>query len=82
MAGAEAAQLYVRIPGTRAKQLRGFEKPTLWPGEKKQVSFTLTRRDLSVWDTAAQKWHLQRGSYEMYIGRSSTTLPLKTYLKI
>lgn len=82
MAGAEAAQLYVRIPGTRAKQLRGFEKPTLQPGQKQQITFTLTRRDLSVWDTAAQKWYLQRGSYEIYIGRSSGKLPLKTYLTI
>lgn len=82
VAGAEAAQLYVRIPGTRAKQLRGFEKPTLQPGQKTQVSFTLTRRDLSVWDTVTQKWQLQRGSYEIYVGRSSTKLPLKAYLQI
>ncbi|TQW00989.1 glycosyl hydrolase [Cordyceps javanica] len=82
VAGAEAAQLYVRLPGMRAKQLRGFEKPMLQPGEATEVSFELTRRDLSVWNTGAQKWHLQRGSYEIYIGRSSSKLPLKTYLTV
>ncbi|OAA59990.1 Glycoside hydrolase, family 3 [Cordyceps fumosorosea ARSEF 2679] len=82
VAGAEAAQLYVRLPGTRAKQLRGFEKPYLRPGEATELSFALTRRDLSVWNTGMQKWQLQRGSYEIYIGRSSSKLPLKTFLTI
>ncbi|KAJ4147553.1 hypothetical protein LMH87_002065 [Akanthomyces muscarius] len=82
VAGAEAAQLYVRFPGMHAKQLRGFEKPMLQPGEATEVVFELTRRDLSVWNTEMQKWQLQRGSYEVYIGRSSSKLPLKTYLTI
>ncbi|OAQ82634.1 glycosyl hydrolase [Purpureocillium lilacinum] len=80
--GAEAAQLYVRIPGYRAKQLRGFEKPFLAAGKGTQVSFALSRRDLSIWNTGAQKWQLQRGQYEIYVGRSSSKLPLKTYLTI
>ncbi|KAG5998685.1 hypothetical protein E4U54_002144 [Claviceps lovelessii] len=80
--GAEVAQLYVRIPGTRAKQLRGFSKEFLKVGQKARVSFVLTRRDLSVWDTRAQKWLLQRGRYEVYVGRSSTKLPLRTILEI
>lgn len=82
VAGAEAAQLYVRIPGQRAKQLRGFTKPMLQPGEETTVSFDVTRRDLSIWNTEMQKWQLQRGQYEIYIGRSSSKLPLKTYLNI
>lgn len=82
VAGAEAVQLYVRQPGMRAKQLRGFEKPMLAAGEAKAVSFELTRRDLSVWNTDMQKWQLQRGEYEIYIGRSSSKLPLKTTLTI
>ncbi|KAJ6786079.1 hypothetical protein PWT90_09852 [Aphanocladium album] len=82
VAGAEAVQLYVRFPGMQAKQLRGFEKPTLKPGESRSVSFELTRRELSVWNTEKQMWQLQRGDYEIYIGRSSSKLPLKTYLTI
>lgn len=80
--GGEATQLYVRIPGMRAKQLRGFDKPTVQPRQTVQITYQLTRRDLSVWDTVAQKWQLQRGEYEIYVGRSSTKLPLKTYLTI
>ncbi|KAG5982219.1 hypothetical protein E4U55_002181 [Claviceps digitariae] len=80
--GAEVAQLYVRIPGTRAKQLRGFSKEFLQAGKKARVSFALTRRDLSVWDTGAQRWLLQRGRYEIYVGRSSAKVPLRTTLDI
>lgn len=82
VAGAEAAQLYVRLPGTRAKQLRGFEKVTLAPGEGREVTFALTRRDLSVWNVDRQQWQLQRGAYEIYVGRSSSKLPLKKTLTI
>ncbi|KAK2599038.1 hypothetical protein QQS21_005505 [Conoideocrella luteorostrata] len=80
--GAEVSQLYVRIPGTRAKQLRGFSKQFLKAGQTAQVSFEVTRRDLSVWNAEAQKWQLQKGQYEVYVGRSSTKLPLKTYLTV
>ncbi|KAG5938230.1 hypothetical protein E4U59_003905 [Claviceps monticola] len=82
MDGAEAAQLYVRIPGTKAKQLRGFTKEFLKVGEKARVSFSLTRRDLSVWDTGAQKWLLQKGRYEVFVGPSSAKVPLRKSLVI
>lgn len=44
--GAEVAQLYVGLPGGPVRQLRGFEKPFLAPGESATVDFALTRRDL------------------------------------
>ncbi|KAG6003493.1 hypothetical protein E4U43_000912 [Claviceps pusilla] len=76
VAGAEVPQLYVGTPHGPAKQLRGFEKPFLRPGEAKTVEFPLTRRDLSTWDTRAQKWRLQRGEYKIHVGTSSRDLPL------
>ncbi|KAG5919069.1 hypothetical protein E4U61_001216 [Claviceps capensis] len=82
MAGAEVPQLYVGIPTGPAKQLRGFEKPFLRPGETQTVEFSLTRRDLSTWDTGAQKWWLQRGEYAIYVGTSSRDLPLRGSLTI
>ncbi|KAG6115602.1 hypothetical protein E4U13_002632 [Claviceps humidiphila] len=82
MAGAEVPQLYVGIPSGPAKQLRGFEKPFLRPGEAQMVEFSLTRRDLSTWDTGAQKWRLQRGRYVIYVGTSSRDLPLRGSLTI
>ncbi|KAI1097380.1 glycoside hydrolase family 3 protein [Jackrogersella minutella] len=82
VAGAEVAQLYVGIPNGPVKQLRGFEKPVLKPGESTAVSFDLTRRDLSTWDVVAQKWLLQKGGYKISVGSSSRALPLTGTLTI
>ena len=55
--------------------LRGFEKVALNPGEKKTVSFDLTRRDLSYWDVIAQNWVLpEEGEYTFSVGESSRDL--------
>ncbi|KAK6956654.1 hypothetical protein Daesc_001933 [Daldinia eschscholtzii] len=80
--GAEVAQLYVGIPNGPVKQLRGFSKPVLAPGESAVVDFELTRRDLSTWDVVAQKWLLQKGDYGIFVGSSSRTLPLTGTLSI
>ncbi|KAI1340364.1 glycoside hydrolase family 3 protein [Xylariaceae sp. FL0016] len=72
--GAEVAQLYVGYPesaGAPPKQLRGFEKIALDAGAKNNVSFTLRRRDLSVWDTAMQNWVLPTGEFNFMVGASS-----------
>ncbi|PNP50339.1 hypothetical protein FNYG_15968 [Fusarium nygamai] len=82
MDGAEAAQLYVGIPGAPLKQLRGFTKPFIKAGKTTRVQFELTRRDLSVWDTVKQKWLLQSGDYVIFVGASSRILPLEGKLKI
>lgn len=82
VAGAEVAQLYVGIPGGLVRQLRGFEKPAIEAGSSATVSFDLTRRDLSTWDVAAQKWALQTGDYAIYVGSSSRDLPLTSTLTI
>lgn len=83
VAGAEIAQLYLGIPTpegsqtTPARQLRGFEKAYLEPGETQSVKFDLTRRDLSIWDVVAQQWKLQTGEYTFEVGSSSRKLPLR-----
>lgn len=76
-AAEEVAQLYVGIPGGPARQLRGFEKVKLAPGQRADVVFELTRRDLSVWDVAMQGWVLQAGSYDVYVGASSRDIRWK-----
>ncbi|KAM0668349.1 hypothetical protein ACQRIU_001911 [Beauveria bassiana] len=81
-AGAEVVQLYVGIPGAPRRQLRGYDKVRLRPGESRTATFALTRRDLSVWNVEAQQWQLQRGSYTIEVGTSSRNLPLKLSLKI
>lgn len=73
--GAEVAQLYLGLPDsaptTPPKQLRGFDKVDLGAGQSAQASFELTRRDLSYWDVALQKWVVPRGEFKVYVGSSS-----------
>lgn len=79
MPAAEVGQLYVTIPsdGQPMKQLRGFDKIMVRPGETKTFEFELRRRDLSVWDVAAQQWKLLIGSeYQLSVGASSRKLLL------
>ncbi|KAM3453874.1 hypothetical protein NHJ6243_009029 [Beauveria neobassiana] len=81
-AGAEVVQLYVGIPGAPRRQLRGYNRVSLRPGETRTATFALTRRDLSVWNVEAQQWQLQRGTYTIEVGTSSRELPLKLSLEI
>jgi beta-glucosidase len=78
----EVAQLYIGIPGGPDKVLRGFEKQLLTPDEQGVFEFVLTRRDLSTWNVVEQMWELQRGSYQIYVGKSVTDLPLTGNLEI
>ncbi|OBT60271.1 hypothetical protein VE03_10208 [Pseudogymnoascus sp. 23342-1-I1] len=78
----EVAQLYVHIPGGPVRQLRGFDKVEIAPGESEVVKFTLLRRDLSDWNVAEQAWILQQGSYSVWVGASSRNLPLSGELII
>lgn len=83
-AGAEVAQLYLGIPGEGSppRQLRGFDKVWLEPGEAQTVRFELTLRDLAVWDVAAQAWRLQEGRYGVYCGPSSRRTPLEAVFQV
>jgi beta-glucosidase len=72
--GSEVAQLYVEFPAEAdqpIRQLRGFQKVMLQPGATSKVEFELRRKDLSVWDVAAQEWMVVRGEYKMSVGASS-----------
>ncbi|KAL0257533.1 hypothetical protein SLS55_008347 [Diplodia seriata] len=82
VAGAAVPQLYVELPesageGTPVRQLRGFDKVELQPGESKSVEFGLMRRDLSVWDVAAQEWSVPSGDFAVHVGWSSRDVQLK-----
>jgi beta-glucosidase len=78
----EVAQLYVHIPGGPVRQLRGFDKVEIYPGDSATVTFPLMRRDLSDWNVAEQAWVLQQGSYPVWVGASSRILPLEGELTI
>ena len=81
VAGAEVAQLYLGDPaaaGEPPRQLKGFTRITLQPGQSATVRFLLTRHDLSYWDTAASRWVVPGGWFSVYVGDSSALagLPL------
>ena len=69
-------QLYITLPSSSApnsppKQLRGFAKLKLAPGESKTATFNLRKRDLAYWDTARQNWVVPAGSFGVSVGASS-----------
>ncbi|KAJ4416278.1 glycoside hydrolase 3 [Neurospora sp. IMI 360204] len=78
--GAEVPQMYITLPSsapsTPPKQLRGFAKLKLAPGESKTATFNLRRRDLSYWDTGRQNWVVPSGSFGVGVGASSRDLRL------
>jgi beta-glucosidase len=81
-AGEEVAQLYLKtgaiLPALPMppKQLRGFEKISINPGETKTVDFTLTPEELYVFDTVANCYKVPTGAYSALVGGSSGDLPL------
>lgn len=74
-AAAEVVQLYVKDLESRLerpdKELAGFAKPVLQPGESTTVRFALDARSLSYWDPAAPGWVAEPGEFELLVGASS-----------
>lgn len=73
--GKEVVQVYLRDMKSRLvrppKELKGFYKVTLAPGEKKTVTFSLKKRDLSYYDPAVKDWVTEPGLFEVLVGASS-----------
>jgi beta-glucosidase len=81
VAGSDIAQLYLGDPARAAeppRQLKGFQKVTLQPGQSTTVRFSLTGHDLSYWDDTADGWVVPDGRFGIYVGDSSAlaNLPL------
>ncbi|MFC1574058.1 glycoside hydrolase family 3 C-terminal domain-containing protein [Candidatus Latescibacterota bacterium] len=80
VSGEEVVQLYINdvlsSVTTPVKELRGFEKIKLEPGESKTVSFTLTPKHLSLLDRNL-KWKVEPGEFEVMIGHSSKDIRLR-----
>jgi beta-glucosidase len=82
VAGTDVAQLYLGDPpvaGEPPRQLKGFQRVTLAPGQSSTVTFNLTKQDLAYWKTSANKWVVPEGQFHVYVGDSSATanLPLQ-----
>ncbi len=82
-AGSDVAQLYLADPaaaGEPPRQLVGFERVNLAPGQSTQVQFTVTPRDTWWWDETANGWSQSTGHYGLFVGDSSAlaNLPLQS----
>jgi beta-glucosidase len=79
-AGAEVAEVYVgeqhaSLPRP-AKELKGFAKPYLNPGETRQVTLTLDRRAFSYYDVKNHGWTADPGEFDVYVGHSAAQIDL------
>jgi beta-glucosidase len=85
-AGEEIAQLYVHdvkpAIDRPLRELKGFSKIALQPGETKTVQFTLKPRDLAYFDVPGHQWKANAGEYEIQIGASSRDIKLKKSVRL
>lgn len=79
--GKEVIQLYVRdVQGSVIrpdKELKGFDKVQLAPGEQKTVTFTLDKRSFAYYDTDIHDWVVESGEFDILLGKSSQHIMLK-----
>jgi beta-glucosidase len=81
-AGAEVVQVYLGFPpiaeGNEAlRQLKGFRKISLQPGESRVVSVPLDERSFSYWSVAAHSWKIPSGTFKVMVGSSSEDIRLQ-----
>lgn len=85
-AGAEVVQVYVGDPAASVqrpvRELRGFEKVTLEPGESARVRVELGARDFAYWDPASGAWRVEGGEFVVEVGASSRDLRARTTLTL
>ena len=81
VAGADVAQLYVSDPSAQVdrpeRELKGFAKVRLDPGETRPVTISLDARAFSYWDEPGQKWIIDPGKFTIRVGDSSENTPLQ-----
>jgi beta-glucosidase len=80
VAGAEVAQVYVgeeqaKVPRP-AKELKGFAKVNLRPGETRRVTIPLDTRAFSYYDAASKHWRADAGNFDVMVGRSVEQIEL------
>ena len=86
VAGSEIAQVYVAKPESKIfrapKELKGFVKIHLDPGEEKKVSVELDDRAFAFWNTATEDWCVESGEYKILVGASSRDIRLEAAAKM
>ncbi|MGG2467416.1 glycoside hydrolase family 3 C-terminal domain-containing protein [Paraclostridium bifermentans] len=84
--GKEIVQLYIRDKESSVtrpeKELKGFEKIGLEPGEEKKVTFILNKRSFAYYNVDLGDWHVESGEFEILIGKSSREIVLKEVITV
>lgn len=85
-AGAEVVELYVHQGQAQidrpVRELKGFQRVELQPGQTKTVAFTLDRAALSYWDPKTKAWQADPGRFEIQVGASSRDIRLEAPLEL
>jgi hypothetical protein len=86
IAGSDVIQLYVaptEAPVRRpVRELAGFTKVQLEPGQQRTIEITLDRRAFAYWDTVKDRWWVQPGTYRVELGRSADVIVLEAPLDL
>ena len=84
--GAEVPQLYVSLPGSSidraVRELKGFSKIFLEPGESRVVEIEVPVSKLAHWDEQQNDWRVETGKYELEVGASSRDIRQKTEVTV
>ncbi len=84
--GSDIAQLYVRDVESSVsrpvKELKGFEKVILDPGQKQSISIVLGKEDFSFWNPELKEWTAEPGTFEILVGPSSDRIVLTAKVEL
>ncbi len=85
-AGKTVVQLYVGDKESTVlrpvRELKGFEKVELAPGESKDVTFTLDKRAFAYWNEELHDWHVETGEFSIEIGQSSRAIDVSAAVTV
>lgn len=86
VAGKEIAQVYIGQENSKIfkakKELKGFEKVELEPEEEKEVMIKISKDELAYYDVNQNKWNIEKGTYNIYVGENVEDIVLKANLEI
>ena len=84
--GTETVQLYIRDVKSSlqrpVKELKGFQKVTLAPGEQRDITFTIDKSMLSYYDDSKGEWVVEPGKFEALVGASAGDIKSKVAFEV
>ena len=86
VAGSEVVQLYIADDHSAiqrpVKELKGFSKVYLEPGQEKEVTLHLNYRSFAYYDVPGKQWKTEPGNFELLVGGSSANIRLRTTISV